>query len=234
MNAYYKARPEVLALVPKDAKVIVDVGCGSGILGQAIKASNQACVVYGIEPFDSAAAQARAVLDDVLVGTAEDPWPSGWSSPDCIIFADTLEHMVDPWAVLSASAQRLKPDGCVVLSVPNVAHHSSLAPLLFRGQWNYVDQGILDRTHLRFFVRKTVFELTEKAGLEIEVVRRQWAWPGGFPGTLLRIASFFQKVAEGRAGIRREGRSLLDHATLQYLIRARPPAGRSLTRGESA
>jgi trans-aconitate methyltransferase len=222
MNAYYKGRPEVLALVPVDAKVIVDVGCGTGMLGQALKAGDPTRVVYGIEPFASAAQQAKAVLDDVLTGVAEDAWPETWQRPDCIVFADTLEHMVDPWAVLTACAERLGPNGSVVLSIPNVAHHTAVAPLMLRGQWDYADQGILDRTHLRFFVRRTVFGLVAAANLKVDVIKRQWAWPGGFPGTLLRIACVVQRYLEQSAGVRPGGRSMLDHATLQYLVRARP------------
>jgi trans-aconitate methyltransferase len=230
MNAYYKGRPEVLALVPSDARVIVDVGCGTGILGQALKASAASRVVYGIEPSASAAEQARTVLDDVLVGFAEDAWPQAWQPPDCIVFADTLEHMVDPWGVLAACAKRLSPNGSVVLSIPNVAHHTAVAPLMLRGQWDYADQGILDRTHLRFFVRRTVFELVAAANLEVDVIKRQWAWPGGFPGTLLRIACVVQRYAEQGSGLRPSGRSMLDHATLQYLVRARPNGTQKSTR----
>lgn len=227
MNEYYRARPEILALVPSDAQVIVDVGCGTGLLGQALKANDPSRVVYGIEPVAAAAEQARTVLDDVLAGTAEDGWPSAWRAPDCIVFADTLEHMVDPWTVLATCAQRLTPKGSVVLSIPNVAHHTAVVPLLLRGRWDYVEQGILDRTHLRFFVRRSVFELVAAAHLQIDVIKRQCSWPKGIAGQLLRVACVAERYREQGTGVRASGRSLLDHATLQYLVRARPRRTRS-------
>lgn len=224
MNAYYKGRPEILALVPTDAKVVVDVGCGTGMLGHALKAADASRIVYGVEPAAEAVEQARVVLDDVLIGGAEEAWPETWQRPDCIVFADTLEHMVDPWAVLKAAASRLSPGGSVVLSIPNVAHHTAVAPLLLRGRWDYAEQGILDRTHLRFFVRRTVFELVAAADLHIDVIKRQWAWPEGVPGKLLRAACVVQRYLEQGSGVSPAGRSMLDHATLQYLVRARPKA----------
>jgi len=163
--AYYDhPRPEVVALVPDAARHVVDVGCASGALGNALKTARPHVQVRGIEPVAEVAELAGQRLDDVLVGHAEDPMPEHWPAPDCVIFADVLEHLVDPWMVLRSWKERLASGGTVVASIPNVAHHSVVRGLV-RGRFDYVDAGILDRTHLRFFTRKTVFELFERAGL---------------------------------------------------------------------
>ena len=53
------ARPELLALIPTTARTVLDIGCGAGRLGEAIKARQPAEVV-GVELNETAAAAARA------------------------------------------------------------------------------------------------------------------------------------------------------------------------------
>jgi 2-polyprenyl-3-methyl-5-hydroxy-6-metoxy-1,4-benzoquinol methylase len=77
-----------------------------------------------------------------------------------------LEHLADPWSVLRRFGERLAPGGTVVASIPNIAHHTVLRDLL-RGRFDYQDAGILDRTHLRFFTRRSVLRLFEDANLEV-------------------------------------------------------------------
>jgi SAM-dependent methyltransferase len=115
--------------------------------------------------------RARRVLDAVYTGNADDPLPNEWPAPDCVIFADVLEHLVDPWRTARKYRDLLRPGGTVVASIPNVAHRSVLGGLL-RHRWDYDVQGILDRTHLRFFTRETALEMFEQAGFSIRQVRR--------------------------------------------------------------
>jgi len=58
----------------------------------------------------------------------------------------------------------------VVACIPNVSHWSMVERLL-RGDWAYQDQGLLDRTHLRFFSLKSARRLLEKAGLSVVKLR---------------------------------------------------------------
>ncbi len=87
--------------------------------------------------------------------------------PDLMLFLDVLEHLPDPLAVLRDLTAQLAPNGAVIVSLPNVAHLSVAAPLLFQGKFDYQDAGILDRTHLRFFVRHTAVDLLSRAGLTV-------------------------------------------------------------------
>jgi len=163
---YGHERPEVIALVPKDAKYVVDVGCGAGGLGRALKRERPHVEVRGIEIVAEQAERAKKVLDDVRVIGAEKGLPSDWPRPDCVIFADVLEHLVDPWAVLRQWRETLAEGGTVVVSLPNVGHREVLGGVL-RGRWDYQDAGILDRTHLRFFTRATAIELLESTGFRV-------------------------------------------------------------------
>jgi SAM-dependent methyltransferase len=91
------------------------------------------------------------------------------ASFDAILFADVLEHLVNPWAALRNVQRFLKPDGLTVISIPNIANFGVRANLL-KGEFDYQDFGIYDRTHLRFFTRKSADALVQSAGLR--VVRR--------------------------------------------------------------
>lgn len=159
-------RPELVALVPPTARDVVDVGCGSGRLGAAIKA-RQECRVVGIEHNALAAATARTRLDLVVEGDAEAiDWPFAEESFDAVVCGDVLEHLRDPLAFLRRARTWLRPGGVLVASVPNVRHHSVVRGLL-AGDWTYEPAGLLDNTHLRFFTRREVEKLLFRAGFEI-------------------------------------------------------------------
>jgi 2-polyprenyl-3-methyl-5-hydroxy-6-metoxy-1,4-benzoquinol methylase len=162
-------RQELLDLVPTNAKFVIDVGCASGVLGSAIKRQHPGVQVRGVELSSDAAARAREVLDDVYCGSAENPLPSTWPNPDCVIFGDVLEHLQDPWRVLRYYRTLMSTGDKVVVSVPNIGHRSVLAGLL-RGKFDYMDAGILDRTHLRFFTRASAIALLESSGFKVEQV----------------------------------------------------------------
>lgn len=168
---YQNERPEVVALVPSEARFIIDVGCGAGGLGRHLKALRPGVEVRGIEPVAIQAERARRVLDDVLLGGAEAPLPAQWPAPDCVIFADVLEHLVEPWSVVRAYREVLRPGGVCVASIPNVTNRRVLRGL-YRHRWDYEPHGILDRTHLRFFTRETAIEMFEQAGFSILKVDR--------------------------------------------------------------
>jgi O-antigen biosynthesis protein len=171
--AYYyeQARPEVAARVPASARYVIDVGCASGELGRALKAQRPGIEVRGIEPVREQAERARRVLDDVLVGAADEALPSHWPAPDCVIFADVLEHLVDPWQTLRRFRAAMPKGGTLVASIPNITNRSVLRGL-FKNRWDYAAEGILDRTHLRFFTRETALEMVEQAGFSVRRVER--------------------------------------------------------------
>jgi 2-polyprenyl-3-methyl-5-hydroxy-6-metoxy-1,4-benzoquinol methylase len=84
-----------------------------------------------------------------------------------VVFGDVLEHLVDPWEALRVARGLLAPGGVAIVSVPNVAAWPVRFGLL-AGRFDYADFGLLDRTHLRFFTRRSAHELVQAAGYEIE------------------------------------------------------------------
>ncbi|MBI4299826.1 MAG: methyltransferase domain-containing protein, partial [Chloroflexi bacterium] len=134
---------------------VLDVGCGTGKLGARLKSDGVAEVI-GIEVSEEAAAEARLHLDQVYVADIEDVdlvCPDGYF--DCIIYSGVLEHLRDPWHILSRHRRALSDDGCIVCLLPNVQHHTVIENLL-QGFWTYQPEGQLDATHYRFF---TAFEI---------------------------------------------------------------------------
>jgi len=141
----------------------LDVGCGEGGLGRELLRRGFT-EVHGIEPVPAIADKARADLTTVFEGTFQSVDRDALGAFDLIIFADSLEHMIDPWAALTQAREMLTPNGAVLLSVPNVAHWTVLWRALKLGRWDYTDEGLLDRTHLRFFTPATLVESLRAAG----------------------------------------------------------------------
>ncbi|HEY7155279.1 MAG TPA: class I SAM-dependent methyltransferase [Gemmataceae bacterium] len=173
---YEQARPEVAALVPAECRRVLEVGCAGGELGRLLRSRGHH--VIGIELVPEMAEKARRWLDCVLTADIEtDGFPFPPDSFDAIIFADVLEHLIDPWRVLREAVDVLAESGVVVASIPNVQNIDVLRRLL-RGRWEYRERGILDRGHLRFFTLHTIRDLFAQAGLTLEHVghryRRNW------------------------------------------------------------
>ncbi len=161
------ARPEVAALVPRDARRILDIGCASGQFGALLK-TRSACEVIGIEVNPVAAERARGRLDSVLVGDVEVmSLPFAEHHFDCIVCADVLEHLRDPNAILKKIRGLLSPTGVLIISIPNVQFIQMLHDAA-RGYWTYVPAGILDQTHLRFFTCNEIQRLLQATGFSLE------------------------------------------------------------------
>jgi O-antigen biosynthesis protein len=149
---------------------ILEVGCSSGYLGYALKAVGHH--VTGVEMDSAAAAEAQKVLDEVFFGTVQDFFIGNPEKKyDVIMFADVLEHIADPADVLYITKQHLNANGHLIVSVPNVAH-IGVRWMLARGEWNYEDIGIMDRTHLRFFTKATLIDLMSISGFEVQALER--------------------------------------------------------------
>ena len=172
-QSYYRiVTPDLLDRIPLNAKTVVEVGCCSGALGGAYKLRNPQVHYIGVEAMTEPAADASKVLDQVIVGNAEDPLLFGGNvqNVDCLVYGDVLEHLVNPWDCLSHHLELLSEDGLVVACIPNAQHWSVMANLL-QGQWPLEDQGLFDRTHLRWFTKATIVEAFQKLGLFIHAIK---------------------------------------------------------------
>jgi SAM-dependent methyltransferase len=173
---YEQARPDVAALVPPECHRVLEVGCAGGQLGRLLRQRGHH--VTGIELVPEMAERARCWLDQVVTADVErDGFPFPLASFDALVFADVLEHLLDPWRVLREAVEVLADGGVVVASIPNVQNIDVLRRLL-RGRWDYRERGILDFGHLRFFTLHSIRTLFAQAGLTVVHVghryRRSW------------------------------------------------------------
>ena len=170
---YEQANPDLLYRIPVTASVVLEVGCGAGALGREFKRINPTTIYIGVELMPGPASQAREVLDYVIEGDISlqplTTLPGNIQQVDCLVFGDVLEHLVDPAAVLRQLLPWLKDDGQLLACIPNVQHWSVLANLL-SGQWPQEDQGLFDRTHLRWFTKQSIRSLFEEVGLQIQSI----------------------------------------------------------------
>ena len=145
---------------------VLDVGCSTGDLGKALQEQKN-CTVTGVDYDKNAVSRAKKVLSEAVCADIEkEPLDKLFSGKkfDFIIFADVLEHLNDALAVINSASKLLAADGSIIISVPNVAH-SSVRLALFEGRFNYTEEGLLDKTHLRFFTKESLDQLLYDAGL---------------------------------------------------------------------
>ena len=159
----------IVNLVPDGSKVL-DVGAGNGFLGWLFRKVKPGVVVDGIEPSDAGSEVARghyrtfrtAFVQDVKAEILKESY-------DYIVLADVVEHVQDPLGFLRDLTDGLSDRTKVVLSIPNVAHYSVRLAIL-NGGFRYVDSGLLERTHIRFFTLATIEEMVKALGWSVEAL----------------------------------------------------------------
>ncbi|MFP7733915.1 glycosyltransferase [Priestia aryabhattai] len=157
VNYFMFPRPEVVNLVPNGVKRVLEIGCGMGAMAVELK-ERYKCKVVGVEIDSKVAKFAKYNLDKVYSDDIEVFDVSELGRFDCIICADVLEHLRDPWTVVQKLSNLLEKGGYMVISIPNAANIEVIKSLI-QGDFTYKDAGLLDKTHLRFFTRKTLPKL---------------------------------------------------------------------------
>lgn len=155
-----------------EGKRVIDFGCATGYFSQLL--TKKGCTVTGVEINPEAAKFAEQYCEQVIVADLDFVSVTAIlpkQAFDVAVFGDVLEHLRNPWKVVSEIRQLLKPEGYVVASIPNIAH-GAIRLALLQGRFDYMDLGLLDNTHLRFFTRKSVEELFEGAGYFVETIER--------------------------------------------------------------
>jgi len=164
---FQQDRSELLGYVPATVERTLELGCGEGRFSALVKQA-YSCEVWGVELNATAAEAARGRLDKLIEGDVIEVLHGLPDKHfDCIICNDILEHLVDPFALLVEARGKLRDGGVVVASIPNVRFCKNLFKLVFRGTWDYVDYGIMDRTHLRFFTYKSLLKMWPALGYEL-------------------------------------------------------------------
>ena len=168
--AYTTPRPDIFDLVPRSAMRILDAGCSNGVLGATLRAAVTGRTVEGIEADVSLIPEAERNLDRVIRAdlnsfSYELTYPA--ESFDCIIFADVLEHLIDPWTHLPKALHCLCRQGSIIVSLPNIRHVSALGSIFVKGTFPRRERGIFDSTHLHWFTIRDGLRLMQHAGLRV-------------------------------------------------------------------
>jgi 2-polyprenyl-3-methyl-5-hydroxy-6-metoxy-1,4-benzoquinol methylase len=168
-NYYSRSRREIRSLLPGRASRILEVGPGAGFTLIWLKSIYPAATTCGVELNPALEADLQEHADVAIIGDIDHLISRVASKFDLILLLDVLEHVPDPTRTLQAITRSLLMDGGrVIVSVPNIAHLSVTLPLLFQRRFEYADSGILDRTHLKFFVEDTAVKLLNDSNLIIK------------------------------------------------------------------
>lgn len=192
---------KLLRAFPAGTRVL-DVGTASGTIGKICQ--DQGFLLRGVEPVAAWAEESRPFYEEICAQDLEHTSDAFLTAHQVVICADVLEHMPDPEAQLRRLVRLQQPGAVFLISVPNIANLWVRLNLLF-GKFDYTDRGILDRTHLRFFTRRTITDMLAAAGLEVRKVQAT-------PIPLNLVSPFFADTALGRR----------IHAALAALTRALP------------
>ena len=166
------APANVIHLVGQNKRVL-EIGCGPGSITK-ILATKRQCSVTGLELDVEAIKKVRPFCENIFQADLNSKdWPTlldGLGQFDVVVAADVLEHLYDPWVTLQKMVPLVKQNGYIVISLPHVGH-AAVMSCLFNGDFQYVNHGLLDRTHIRFFCLKNIEDLFYQAKLKIiEVV----------------------------------------------------------------
>lgn len=178
--AYFSGvRSDILEELAKDpAARILEIGCGTGATGEAALATGRAGFYRGVEFDPESAARARSVLTDVICANVETLDPALIAdSYDVLILSEVLEHLIDPWGVMKSLAPFVKPGGRVYASSPNISHHKVIRSLI-AGRFEYEAEGVMDRTHVRWFTPASYRSMFEDAGFLTVSVGPVAPYPG--------------------------------------------------------
>jgi SAM-dependent methyltransferase len=187
-DAYFGGvRSDFLSLLQREgAGQVLEIGCGTGDTGGAALAQGLAKSYTGVEIAPQAAAIARTRLTEVLEGDVERmelPWPD--QHFDAVLMSEVLEHLVDPWTLVKRVAGKLKPGALVLASSPNVAQIAILRGII-ADRWELTEEGVMDRTHLRWFTQGSYRQMFEDAGIRVEEMM-----PMSPPGPMGKLFNLF-------------------------------------------
>lgn len=164
---YDGTRKDMLKYIPRNTKTSLEIGCGSGEFSSLLKQRFNA-ETWAIEINEEVGSKAAKKLDNVIIGNAAGSLGKIPDSRfDCIILFDVLEHLNDPESLLSALKAKLTTNGVIVASIPNIRYYRVFMQLVMHGNWDYKDQGVLDRTHLRFFTYKSIIKMFDRLNYQI-------------------------------------------------------------------
>lgn len=205
----------IIVNTTKDAKNVLDVGCGAGYIGAKLKTLGVK-TVDGVEIDAEARKQALKTYDTVESfsldasdgGKKYAEFVKSNKKYDFIIFADILEHLVDPGRTLADFSKLLAKDGKIIVSIPNIGNIDVIIGLIEQ-RFNYTKTGILDSTHLRFWTENSFYDfldnVNEAFGLKLQAkliahtyARNETLDDGTFARIIGEDVNIFQNIFEIR------------------------------------
>jgi 2-polyprenyl-3-methyl-5-hydroxy-6-metoxy-1,4-benzoquinol methylase len=196
-NSYFgNARADIVDLLPRDQRSsILELGCGAGATGRMAMSRGCASEYVGIELSSEAAAIAAEHLSQVIVGNVETMDLSELHGRfDALIASEVLEHLIDPWSTLARLSRCLRPGARVFASSPNITHWKVVRQIA-AGHFIYEEEGVFDRSHLRWFSPSSYAAMFEQAGFAVDSIQpiARAGWKGRLLDRLLggRLAHLF-------------------------------------------
>lgn len=198
LQYYMYPRMELVNLIQEDDLKpirVLDIGCGCGAIMAKVKGKYPLADVYGIEIVPKAAKLAGTIGDVVCADVEQLDFPYDETYFDYCIMGDVLEHLRNPEQVLKRLHKHMKPDGKIIVSMPNMKHWSVILPLLKQDKFTYEDAGILDTTHLKMYTCTEIQKLIVRAGYYVkEVLYSTVGEPGKREKKLIeQLAEFMDK-----------------------------------------
>jgi predicted TPR repeat methyltransferase len=219
---YQSVNMPVFVKIPEHTNRILDIGCGGGTLGEALK-QRAKCHITGITYSEEEAIIARHILDEVIVKDLTSLDTNTLPIFDMIICSHVLEHLYHPEKLLINLKANLVKGGKFIIALPNILHWRQRLVFL-RGDFKYEDTGLLDSTHYRFYDWETSLDLVQRAGLKVISHEAEGYFPLSrklFPFAASDIDAFFLSA---------DSKVKCTHPSTNSRLRCNPP-GKNLQRG---
>jgi len=170
------ANPGILSLILPEAETALDLGCGTGKLGEqlALHSVEADGVTFNEEERTIAAPKYRRIW----VYDLENGIPPVDRKYDLVVMSHLLEHLADPSALMVSLPSIMTPRSRVVCAIPNMLFLYNRLKLL-AGRIEYQEYGLMDYTHVRWYTRKTLIELFLAHGFNLDEERSTGYLPLG-------------------------------------------------------
>lgn len=163
--------------------LVLDVGCGAGLLSEALAGEGASVVALDLAPELIEIARLHLLESghrvDYRLQSAESLADAQPASFDVVVCMEMLEHVPDPAAIVQACARLLKPGGQLFLSTLNrtpaafalaIVGAEYIAGLLPRGTHSYAQ--FIRPAELGGWLREAGLELRDVSGLFYQPWRR--------------------------------------------------------------